>query len=302
MWLRVLTALFMVAVVVVGCSVQEPSPPETGGMTGMTQPPQPTPEGSSGPAVETEEPRDDEPELGLYTAPGELPECGVNWGTEEESRQMKYADLDGDGTREALVLGKRPKKAGGSEPAGPLLGIAAWNGEEWDDREKTYLQRGKASIDGDSIAFAYDLNEDGVTELGILVYEPGETVEYRTYLYLYQALEDEIKDVLLPTMTALLGPGLAGTSDDSITLDDVTDQYPGEEIVISQPNSADNEPPYTYDMYVYGWREDHYAPVLRYASDTHFADADEAFTAFDSAEGDYELASYNEGEFDPELE
>ncbi len=85
-----------------------------------------------------------------------------------------------------------------------------------------------------------------------------------------------------------------------MTVADLTDQFPGDELVMSECMDGGEGPPYTYDMQVYAWVEGELGPFLWYKSDTTFGSADEAFDAFDAHEGDYWLDRYEGQYYDPD--
>lgn len=235
----------------------------------------------------------DASEMGVFTEPGgEVPEYVPTDADEGLKYVVRYADVDSDGTRDAIAISEAPQKAGGTHPKGARIAVLCWDQSK--DRWWVWGQlrpgRGETMFDEDSIAFAYDLNEDGKVEVGLLFYEENTwTDEPAENLYLYQGGVEGLYPVTGRATEALSGGAITSLPGDRFIIADVEDDYPGEEIVLSQAQTGDDDtPPYPYGMFVYCWDASHYSPARMYRSGREFEDADAAFIAFNTGTGGFE--------------
>ncbi len=261
---------------------------ETGNAVPNMQEATPSEKAAAGGDRVTVEELDDEGGLGVYSTPGDLP------ALQKPGAVIAYADLDGDGRREALSI------AAGSGGTATLT-LASWGGEQWETLATVAAGRGESAFDEDSIVLAYDMDQDDVTEIGIAYYEDGPDGR-DTHLYLYKLTDGE-PALALDKMTAAVLGAITFGSDDGATVADVTQQFPGDELLVTgrvdRSETAASSP---YHIHVYGWVDGAIGPYLWYSTEQGFANADAAVEAFLNHEGDYRLDKYEAGYYDPELD
>jgi hypothetical protein len=233
-----------------------------------------------------------EGDFGLYSDPGDVPPVEP-----EDGALCKYADLDGDGQREALAVLKTYSDEEKADVA--ALGIGRWDGDEWQLDIAITASEGETEFDQDSLILAYDMDQDGITEIGITFYETQEHGR-GTNLYVYKLVDGELKLVLDPATVATLGAITWGNLDDA-AIDDVTDQFPGDELIVTGRDKSITEPgPSQFYMDIYAWANGKLGPYLSYATDEEFEDAGSAMEAFVNGEGGYWLDMYDGNLYDPE--
>lgn len=231
---------------------------------------------------------DNEGDLGIYSTPGDLP------ALQSPGAVIAYADLDGDGRREALSIGA---ESGGAA----ALKLASWGDQQWETLATVAAGRGESAFDEDSIVLAYDMDQDDVMEIGVAYYE--ESPNGRdTALYVYKLTDGEPTPALDKMTAAILGAITFG-SDDGATVADVTRQFPGDELLVtSRVDESETAASRRYHIHVYGWVDGAIGPYLWYSTEKRFTDADAAMEAFLNHEGGYRLDRYEAACYDPELD
>ena len=232
--------------------------------------------------------------MGLFSDPGDLPPLAPGEGT------VKYADLDDDGEREAIAVGVLAPEDEGSETQALAIVVSRYDHDEgdWTAVSVTRAARGEAQYDEDSIFLAYDMDADGVVEIGVLLYE-GEDAGRKYNCYVYEFADDELELALHPLVAAVMG-AITFSEGEGATVADVTDQLPGDELVVtSRDRNPDEAGPSTFQLHVYGWAQEGLGPYLWYASDQEFEDSDAATEAFLNHEGGYWLDNWEGKYYDP---
>lgn len=237
----------------------------------------------------------DEGDMGLYSDPGDLPPLALAEGI------LKYADLDGDGEREAIVVGVVTVPGDGDDTRSVAIVVSRYDHEQGDWKGVSAVEagRGETQYDEDSIFLAYDMDGDGLTEIGVLLYEDdGDERSYNCYLY--KLADDELELSLHPLLAAVMG-AITWSEGEGATVADVTDQLPGDELIVTSREKSPGEAgPSVFHMHVYGWAAEGFGPYLWYASDDEFDDSDTATAAFLNHEGGYWLDNYEAAHYDPD--
>lgn len=237
------------------------------------------------------------PDFGLYSDPGDLPHYDLVASLREDSRYLAYADMDGDGVREAITVGSFEKKAGGQRDATAQVHLGKWDDAEqrWTVWYQIPARGGESVYDEDSIGFAYDMDGDGAVEFGLQFYRHPEAAEDEdalvSLLYVYRmyesgpdvAVPDHMRDSVHGAVAVLL-------ESDEVFVGDIFDDCPGDELVTASARAYRGEAePYMWSMNVYGWIDGKLGNLYKYQTDNRYDTADAAYEAWAEDEGDYEL-------------
>ena len=239
---------------------------------------------------------EDNPVLGLYSTPDGLPACDISWSLRESNRLTGYADLDGDDVREALVVGIREKKAGGQWDPAVFLHIAQWDEaeKEWTTWHTLRAPEGESRFDENVLGFAYDVDNDGYVELGLQFQHHPEAADdddaLVTNFYVYRTFEGSLDPAAADHMLDSLHGAFVQLEWDEIFIDDFTEDYPGEEIIIASARAYRGETePFRWSINVNAWMDGKLNYLYKYQTETRYETGDDAYAAWDEGGEDFEL-------------
>ena len=272
MRVSVLVVLLAVLALLSGCETTMPQSAEGGDTVALG--------GEGDVAIETDALGEDEYEDETETT--DLPACDPEpFSGGAECMVSGFADLDGDGTDECIMGFQERATDELGEPQGPaFFELAKWNGDQWGEWFGIPAPGGETFVDEASIAFAGDINDDGIAELGLQYYGFGVSSRPET-LYVWQVQSGGVE-------TAIEGGSVDTSSDDGCLVDDIDGNFPGQEIVfaIAQMGDEAHAAAHRYEVVLYGWSDGLYRLVGDSLLDEVFADPLDAIEAYELSQGD----------------